>query len=95
MAEINSDMRGAPAERPVSAQLQEHSQKARGRHGHPEGQGPGPAEQPHAHDRHVGRHHDEVAVGKIDEAQDAVHHGVADGDEGIEAPQGKAVHQLL
>ena len=65
------------------------------RDGQAEGRRPGPGEQPHPHDRDVGRHHQQVAVGKIDEAEDAVHHGVADGDEGIETAQGQAVDELL
>ena len=47
------------------------------------------------HDRNVGRHHQQVPVGKIDEPEDAVHQGVADGDEGVETAQGQAVDELL
>ncbi len=43
----------------------------------------------------IGGHHQQVAVGEVDEAQDAVDHGVADGDEGVETAQGQAVDQLL
>jgi hypothetical protein len=39
--------------------------------------------------------HEDVTVGEVDEAKDSVDHGVADGDEGIEASQGDAVQDLL
>ncbi len=80
-----------PAQRPVRAPLQEHPQEAGQGNGQAEGHRPGPGEEPHPHDRRVGGHHQQVAVGKVDEAQDAVNHGVTDGDEGIETAQGQAV----
>ena len=86
---------GGPAQRPVGAPLQQHPHEAGQPDGQAEGHRPGPGEEPHPHDRHVGRHHQQVAVGKVDEPQDAVNQGVADGDEGIETAQGQAVDELL
>ena len=34
-------------------------------------------------------------MGHSDEPEDAVHQGVADGDEGVETAQGQAVDELL
>jgi len=36
-----------------------------------------------------------LAMGKVEHAQDAVDHGVADGNQCIDTPQCQAVHQLL
>ena len=86
---------GGPAQGPVGAPLQQHPHEAGEPDGQAESRRPGPGEQPHPHDRHVSRHHQQVAVGKIDQPQDAVHQGVADGDEGVETAQRQAVDELL
>lgn len=39
--------------------------------------------------------HEDLAVGEVDELDDAVDHGVPDGDETIESTEGQAVGQLL
>src|SRR5690606_19528830 len=39
--------------------------------------------------------HVHLAVGEVDHADDAVHHGVADGNQRIGAADGQAVHHLL
>src|SRR5581483_439684 len=43
----------------------------------------------------VSTHHDDVPMGKIDEAEDAVDHGIAQRDEGVNGPHGHAVQDLL
>ena len=86
---------GSPAQGPVGAAFQQHPHEAGEPDGQAEGHGPGPGKEPHPHDREVGRHHQQVAVGKIDQPEDAVHQGIADGDEGIETAQGQAVDELL
>jgi hypothetical protein len=43
----------------------------------------------------IGSQHEYVPMGKVDEPQDAVDHGVAYGDEGIEAAQGKGISYIL
>ena len=40
-------------------------------------------------------HHDDIRMGEVDHQQDAVHHGIADGDKGIQAAQGNTVHHML
>ena len=42
-----------------------------------------------------GAEHVDLTLGKIDNAQDAVNHGVAKGDQRIHAAHHKAVHKLL
>ncbi|MEI2769633.1 MAG: hypothetical protein V9G98_02455 [Candidatus Competibacter sp.] len=34
-------------------------------------------------------------MGEVDHADDAVHHGVADGDQGIDATEGQTIDDLL
>ena len=43
----------------------------------------------------VGAHHVDVAVREVDEAQDAVHHRVAERDQRVDRPERQAVDQLL
>jgi hypothetical protein len=45
--------------------------------------------------RDEGADHVDLAMGEIDHADDAVDHGVADGDEPIDRPQGQAIDELL
>ena len=42
-------------------------------------------------DRHEGPAHVDLALGEVDESQDAVNHGVAQGDEGVNAAGSQAV----
>ena len=42
-----------------------------------------------------GAHHEQIAVGEIDHGQHAVDHGVAQGDEGVDAAQLQGVEYLL
>jgi len=42
-----------------------------------------------------GADHDHFPVGEVDQAHDAVHHGVAQGHQGVDAPQNQAVDDLL
>jgi hypothetical protein len=46
-------------------------------------------------DRDHGADHHDLAMREIDEAQNAVNHGVAERDQGINAAQNEAVNQLL
>jgi hypothetical protein len=34
-------------------------------------------------------------MGEIDQAENAVHHGVPDGDQRVQTAQGKGIHELL
>jgi hypothetical protein len=42
-----------------------------------------------------GADHEDVAVGEVDEAQHAVDHGVAEGDQGVDRAKGQAIEELL
>ena len=56
------------------------------------------AGQPDAKNDEEGRdraHHEHVAMGEIDHADDAVDHRVADGDQAVDRPEGDAVDELL
>ena len=39
---------------------------------------------------HIGAHHDDVAVGEVQHLGNAVYHGVAQGDDGVDASQADA-----
>ncbi len=45
--------------------------------------------------RHHRAHHGDFAVGEIDELENAVHHGVAQRDQRIDAAQHQAIDELL
>jgi len=45
--------------------------------------------------RHHRAHHHHLAVREIDQAEDAVHHGVAERDQGIHTALHQAVEDLL
>ena len=42
-----------------------------------------------------GAHHEDVAMGEVDELDDAVDHRVAEGDEGVDEAELEAVQQVL
>ena len=86
---------GGVADRHVGALVHQHTQGGREKHGHGEGGPPGEAEHQDAEVCEVAPHHHDVAVGEVDEPDDPVDHGVADGDEPVEAPQGHPVDHLL
>ena len=59
-------------------------------------QGDAEAEQGEKGDqRDEGAHHEDVAMGEIDHADDAIDHGVADGDQTIDRAERDPVDQLL
>ena len=45
--------------------------------------------------RDEGRHHEHVAMGEVHHADDAEHHGVADGDQAVDRAERDAVNELL
>ena len=69
--------------------------RAGSRHAGAEGQEeidlPGGQEQ----DRHKGPEHIDLSLGEVDQAQDAIDHGVAQGDQGVNTAGGETVEQLL
>lgn len=70
-----------------------HAHKHRRNHGEPCGQTAGDNERNGKHQR-VGADHDEVAVREIDQSDDAVHHGVAEGHKRIHAADFQTVEDL-
>ena len=56
---------------------------------------PGQCKVHHCKDHKVCCHHEDVAVGKVDEAENTVNHGITDGDEGIDAADGDAGQAIL
>jgi hypothetical protein len=80
-----------PPQGPESHPLQDHAQKGGRRH--PQGTGqeeidfPGSQKQ----HRHKGAAHVDFPLGKIDQAQNPIDHGVAQGDEGVNTAGGQAV----
>ena len=75
---------------PVGQQLHQHAHTGTDHDGRHHRQ---PAGDPRCHHQRNGEkqritaHHDEVAVGEVDELDDTVDHGVAQGDQGIHASQ--------
>jgi len=53
------------------------------------------AQPPRNDDRHVHAQCEDVGVGEVDELQDAVHHRVAQGDEGIQGADGQSINKGL
>jgi len=45
--------------------------------------------------RHEAANHEDVAMGKVDHADDAIDHGVADGDQAIDRTEDQSVDELL
>ena len=86
------------AHRAVGDELCAHAHQGAYRDG---GQHGGPGRQSQAQhqrngkDHGVAAHHDEIAVGEVDEADDAVYHGVAQGDQGVNAAQAQPHDQGL
>ena len=44
---------------------------------------------------YISAHHDHVAVGEVQHSGNAVHHGIAQGDDGIHRTDADAVNQIL
>ena len=79
----------------VGPLVYEHPQQRREQHGAHQGHPPGQAELHRPEPGEIAPHHQHVAVGKVDQPQDAVDHGVAYGDQRIEAAKRQAVYELL
>ena len=72
-----------------------YASDADGRHGAEERREEAEAELGGDEESHVGAEHVDVAVSEVDEAHDAVDHGVAEGDERVDAAERYAVDDLL
>ena len=80
-----------PPERPEGHPLQDHAQNAGGRHARGKGQEKIDLAGGQEQHRDKGPEHVNLTLGEVDQAQDAVNHGVAQGDEGVNAAGGEAV----
>ena len=86
---------GSVAQGAIGDLVHEHAESGGTQDGHHHGHGPGQAEERRAVEDEVGAEHEDVAVGEVDETQDAVHHGVADGNEAVERAQRQRVEKVL
>ena len=83
---------GGGAQRLVGCPLDQKAQQDGEQDGQRQGDGQG---QPHGGqvDGDQAGDHEHVAVGEVDQAQNTVHHGVADGDQGVLTSHGDAGEQ--
>jgi hypothetical protein len=103
MAEISGTSRGTAAQGPIGQPLHRPAvragdQNADGQRHQKNRSDAVDAEQAQAGDDHqadIGADHVNLAVGEIDHADDAVHHRIADGDQGVDAAQRQTVDDLL
>ena len=75
---------GRVTQGPVGHAFHHHPQQAGAEDGDDGGHAPGPAKGESAEKNEVSPDHQDVAVGKVDQAQNAVDHGVANGDQRVE-----------
>ena len=78
---------------PVGQQLHQHSHTGADDNGGNHRQPAGEAQAQHdgdAEKQGVAAHHDEVAVSEVDELDNAVDHGIAQGDQGVDTAQPQA-----
>jgi len=88
-------MRGAFLTGLYTPPVDQDAEKGRQNNGYQEGGPPGQGEHHDSVKRKIATGHHDVAVGEIYEAQNSVDHGVADGNEAVQASQRDAVDQLL
>ena len=83
---------------PVGQQLHQHAHAGAdddsGHHGQPSGN-PRRHQHGNGEEQGIAAHHDEVAMGEVDELDDAVDHGIAQGDQGVHASQTQPGYQEL
>ena len=81
------------AQGPVGDAVHQDADGAGREDGHHHGHPPGQEECRGAVKDEIGPQHENVAVGEVDQAQDAVNHGVSDGDQGVLPAQRDAGEQ--
>ena len=89
---------GRPPQRLVSDLLGQNADGAAHRHRRQDtepGGDPQVGQEGGGEHHHVSPHHDKIAVGKVDEFDDAVDHGIPQGHQGIDAPHLYPVDELL
>ena len=88
MAAISREIRG------VGDLLDHNAQQRTGDDGGTHRRDRAKAQLIHDEPGHVRAHHDDIAVGKVQQQDDAVHHAVAQRDQCIDAAKGQTVDQL-
>ena len=85
---------GCAAQRGVGNLFDDHAQQRTGEDGGTDRRDRAEAQLVHDEPGHVRAHHDDVAMGKVQQQDDAVHHAVAQCDQCIDAAKGQAIDQL-
>ena len=86
---------GRLAERAVGKPLDGDAQAGAEQHGDNKGQHRGQAPVLQAAEGDIGADHDDVAMGEVQHPGDAVDHGVAEGDDRVDAAQAETVDQII
>ena len=94
MAVISSEIRGGVPQRGVGDLFDHDAQQRTGKDGGAHSGDRAQAQLVHDEPGHVCAYHDDVAVGKVQQQDNAVHHTVAQSDQCIDAAKGQAVDQL-
>ena len=92
---VMSTARGGLTQGLVGQTLDDHAQHGAYRHGQQYPHDGGQAEGAGGEETDICAHHDDVAVGKVEHFGDAVDHGIAQGDDGVDAAQADAVDQII
>ena len=79
----------------VGETFQDDGEEGRAAGRQEEGEEKGQAEEGEGEEAEVGAEHDDAAMGEIREVHDRIDEGVADGHEGVDRANGKAVDELL
>ena len=90
MADQNRQRRGV-AQRLVGKPLDHNAQQRAQSHGNDNGQQRRHAHLVHRNEHDVAAHHDHITMGEVQHLGDAIHHGVAQGDDGIHTAQADTV----
>ena len=79
------------AQGPIGHPIDKDADTGRHQDGPDDRQRPGQVKQGDGPEDKIGPQHENLAMGKVDQPQDAVDHGIADGDQGIKTAKGQSV----
>ena len=86
---------GRLPQRLVGCPLDQHADAGNAEHGEEQRRNEREPEQGRENEAEKCAHHEEIAMGEVDHGEDAVDHGVAEGDQGIDAPELQRIQNLL
>ena len=86
---------GGLADRKIGPAIDGDSQQCRHENGGREGDPPGKRKDQIGVESEIAAHHQDIAVGEIDQPQNSIDHGVSDGDQSVETSQGDSIDELL